>query len=74
MEDFFVTNGLTFKTESDKETTDEASEPLVFDIKSIDMIYNKDYEQLTHTYKIPIFFKSADFMADGYVDNGRHLV
>lgn len=79
MQDFFVTNGLTFKAESDKETTDDSAEPYTFDIKSVDMIYNKDYSELVSNYKIPIFFKTPrssepSFIESGYVDNGRHIV
>jgi hypothetical protein len=74
-----LTKGISFKCESNKETTDEKAEPFVFDIKSIDVIYNPNYHLLLNSYKIPVFFKSpslADpsFVESGFVDNGRHVV
>jgi xylose isomerase len=44
--DNFSTGGLVFKTESNKETTDENEAPLVFDIKSVDLIFNNGFDQL----------------------------
>ena len=41
--DNFKIYGLVFKTETDREITDESAPPYHFDIKSIDMIYNSDY-------------------------------
>ena len=52
-----------------------------FDVKSIDIIFNPEYEEVTRKYKIPIFFKSTlddpnriNYMKQGYLDNGRHVV
>ena len=56
--DGFVTAGVTFRAESDKQVTDESSKPLCFDIKSVDIIFNPEYRDILPKYRIPIFFKS----------------
>jgi hypothetical protein len=47
---------------------------LVFDIASIDIIYNPDYVRIRRGYKIPVFFKSGYDLSEGFLDNGRHKV
>jgi hypothetical protein len=79
VDDHFITKGISFKCESDKETTDENAAPYNFDIKSIDMIYNPNYHKLANVYILPVFFKSPrlgepSFVESGYLDNGRHIV
>jgi len=58
MNDHFSSHGITFRTESDLETTDDITAPYNFDIKSIDMIWNPEFQDLEQVYNIPIFFKT----------------
>jgi hypothetical protein len=58
MDNFFVTNGITFRAESDLEYVEAGAEPHTFDVQSIDIIYNPEYEAITRKYKLPVFFKS----------------
>lgn len=55
--DNFNTKGLTLTIESTHETKD----PVVLEIKKIDVIFNPEYEVLTKSYKLPVFFKSLPF-------------
>jgi hypothetical protein len=71
MDDLFITNGINFSVESDKETS---GEPIFLDIQSIDIINNPDFDKIKKSYKLPVFFKSDYDLSQGYVDNGRHLV
>ena len=81
--------GLTVGIESDKEheeynpygDNEQKPFPVHIDIKSIDAIWNPEYENLIQEYQIPIFFKSTlhqqdrkGYFEQGFVDNGRHLV
>ena len=46
---------MIFVLESDNESKDDG---VHIDLKSIDMIYNPEFDKITKSYKIPIFFKS----------------
>ena len=78
-QDYFQARGLTFSIESDRETVKD--EIIDFDIQSVDIIHNPEYDRLLESYKIPIFFKSnlheenrESYIRQGFVDNGRHKV
>jgi hypothetical protein len=72
-ENHFIIYAMSFFTESDKPTTDD--ELKEFHIKSVDIIYNPEYDELLKHYRIPIFFKSGGSpLKRGFVDNGRQNV
>ena len=73
VDNFVITRGLTFRTESDRQATSEEDPYLDFDIKSISMIYNPAYTHLYGKYTIPVFFKSSPHL-HRKVDNGRHVI
>lgn len=88
IDDHFVLYGMTFTLESDKEHPPQEVEgdeqtnfPVHADIKSVDIIYNPEYDKLQSVYRIPVFFKSTLHELDrvpyterGFLDNGRHIV
>lgn len=71
---------MFFKAESDKAFTDENADPYFFDVKSIDVVFNPDFNFIKQYYRLPVFFKSSQdqgyssFISQGYVDNGREKI
>ena len=50
MEDEFNITVLTVSVESDKEVTPEDDPPVEIDLKSVDIIYNPEYEKIKNSY------------------------
>lgn len=46
---------MVFLLESDKESKDDG---VHVDLKSVDIIFNPEYDKIMKSYKLPIFFKS----------------
>ena len=66
--DDFNCKGITLVAESNY----EFKEPMTFDIRKIDAIYNPEFDQVMGHYRLPVFFKSRPSLLDeGYLDNGR---